>query len=98
MDGCVHPSLSYDSNSINSVNRETLWDEQEQALEELLPTVLKLASHHVRYSRICSPCERNLGEKVGRIFTQSVLVSVCGVIRPPTSPGMTRSTVLVCTS
>ena len=65
---------------LTSVNVETLWDKPEQALEELLPTVLKLASYHVRYSRICSPCERKLGEKrgqrVARVFTQSVLMSV----------------------
>ena len=51
---------------LTSVNVETLWDKPEQALEELLPTVLKLASYHVRYSRICSPCELKLGEKSGQ--------------------------------
>ena len=45
MDGCVHPSLSYDHNPINQCKYRTLWDESEQAQEELLPTVLKLASY-----------------------------------------------------
>ena len=42
---CIRPCLVIIT-LLTSVNVETLWDEPEQALEELLPTVLKLASYH----------------------------------------------------
>ena len=46
---CIHPCLMIVT-LLTSVNVETLWDKPEQALEELLPTALQLASYHVRYA------------------------------------------------